>query len=521
MPVFKIWNADRSVKKAVIAETLQQLITKGASKLNIDGTELSVVLEEDGTVIDDDEVLQELGDKVFLLLETGQAWTSHQMTLVVQDQSSFEDFGPASTSTPNGLATASDILDVERTCFTVKSESDASANDIGVLEQLRRAPLPTFSSEIMPYLRGERKSILGVWKDVVAEAANYYLHNLPEFKTSDCYGVIGRKMYRAYPVIGLSGINPWTCFSTNLSQKMRHLRFHHKAKSQLPRSSGAATHHKATKRQRLDFSLSSQTQMDNANSDEDLKRHQEELQKEWNKPNGSINKDHVKQLLKETRQIRLAYLRENQSNGGYAFLFRDFPCFRLDSYILHEFSLMNGLGKHQAYCEGMAKCVISIMGLMGSMDVASYNDAKYRDILENPTQVTIDVIKYLEKRLKMKKSIIEELKDVPDSSIISKLATRDLEPPRIRIFFQGDEPAGVYVVGDGVYTEVQEPKGFRMLLTLLGSYYCFDICYPKQFLSTLLVLDTFMSGAAAPTSATQAFRFVLKELEEERSKMTI
>lgn len=107
------------------------LSCSGASKLNIDGTELSVVLEEDGTVIDDDEVLQELGDKVFLLLETGQAWTSHQMTLVVQDQSSFEDFGPASTSTPNGLATASDILDVERTCFTVKSESDASANDIG------------------------------------------------------------------------------------------------------------------------------------------------------------------------------------------------------------------------------------------------------------------------------------------------------------------------------------------------------------------------------------------------------
>lgn len=76
------------------------LSCSGASKLNIDGTELSVVLEEDGTVIDDDEVLQELRDKVFLLLETGQAWASHQMTLVVQDQSSFEDFGPASTDTP-------------------------------------------------------------------------------------------------------------------------------------------------------------------------------------------------------------------------------------------------------------------------------------------------------------------------------------------------------------------------------------------------------------------------------------
>ena len=124
-----------------------------------------------------------------------------------------------------------------------------------------------------------------------------------------------------------------TCFSTNLSQKMRHLRFQNKAKSQLPRSSSAVTHHKAAKRQRLDFSLSSQTQTDNAISDEDLKRHQEELQKEWNKPNGSINKDHVKQLLKETPQIRVAYLRENQSIGGYALLFRGFPCFSLDSYV--------------------------------------------------------------------------------------------------------------------------------------------------------------------------------------------
>ena len=79
----------------------------------------------------------------------------------------------------------------------------------GVVEQLRRAPLPTFCSEIMPYLRGEKNGILGVWKDIVTECANYYHHTLPEFKMSDCYGVIGRKMYRAYPAIGLSGIYPW------------------------------------------------------------------------------------------------------------------------------------------------------------------------------------------------------------------------------------------------------------------------------------------------------------------------
>ena len=83
------------------------LSCSGASKLNLEGTEFSVVLEEDGTVIDDDEVFQEFRDKVFLLLENWQAWASPQMTLVVQDQSAFEDFQPASTSTPEGHATAS------------------------------------------------------------------------------------------------------------------------------------------------------------------------------------------------------------------------------------------------------------------------------------------------------------------------------------------------------------------------------------------------------------------------------
>ena len=49
--------------------------------------------------------------------------------------------------------------------------------------------------------------------------------------------------------------------------------------------------------------------------------------------------------------------------------------------VLHEFKLMNGLEKHQDFCAGLAKCIICIMGLMGSMDVASYSDGLYRDII--------------------------------------------------------------------------------------------------------------------------------------------
>ncbi|CAG5116310.1 unnamed protein product [Candidula unifasciata] len=72
----KVWNFDRSVKKSVTASTLQELIEKGCSKLALNPTSrLRVVLEEDGTEVDEEEYFSLLPmNTTFLFLQNNEQW---------------------------------------------------------------------------------------------------------------------------------------------------------------------------------------------------------------------------------------------------------------------------------------------------------------------------------------------------------------------------------------------------------------------------------------------------------------
>ncbi|GFO42407.1 cell death activator cide-3-like, partial [Plakobranchus ocellatus] len=71
---FKVWNFDRTVKKSVMAISFEDFIKKGCSKLGL--TERPrIVLEEDGTEVDDDDYFSFLpDDSIFLLLRKGETW---------------------------------------------------------------------------------------------------------------------------------------------------------------------------------------------------------------------------------------------------------------------------------------------------------------------------------------------------------------------------------------------------------------------------------------------------------------
>lgn len=78
--MFKIWNFDRTKKAVVISEpNLMSVIAKAVHILKIKGS--SLVLEEDGSVVTDDDVLEFLTmdtrnpSQVLLLLESDQKWT--------------------------------------------------------------------------------------------------------------------------------------------------------------------------------------------------------------------------------------------------------------------------------------------------------------------------------------------------------------------------------------------------------------------------------------------------------------
>ncbi|XP_006868770.1 PREDICTED: cell death activator CIDE-A [Chrysochloris asiatica] len=73
---FRVSNHDRSSRRGVMASSLKELISKTLDALVITAGLVTLVLEEDGTVVDTEEFFQTLGDNThFMILEKGQKWT--------------------------------------------------------------------------------------------------------------------------------------------------------------------------------------------------------------------------------------------------------------------------------------------------------------------------------------------------------------------------------------------------------------------------------------------------------------
>ncbi|XP_065255649.1 lipid transferase CIDEA [Emys orbicularis] len=84
---FRVSNHDRSSRKGVVASSLQELISKALDALLITAGLITLVLEEDGTVVDTEEFFQSLGDNThFLLLEKGQKWTQGENYILTVQQ---------------------------------------------------------------------------------------------------------------------------------------------------------------------------------------------------------------------------------------------------------------------------------------------------------------------------------------------------------------------------------------------------------------------------------------------------
>ncbi|XP_069476587.1 lipid transferase CIDEA [Ambystoma mexicanum] len=72
---YRISNRDRSSRKGVVAGSLKQLIEKAVETFLITSSLVTLVLEEDGTVVDTEEFFQSLDDNTnFLLLEGDDKW---------------------------------------------------------------------------------------------------------------------------------------------------------------------------------------------------------------------------------------------------------------------------------------------------------------------------------------------------------------------------------------------------------------------------------------------------------------
>ncbi|XP_037364757.1 cell death activator CIDE-A isoform X1 [Talpa occidentalis] len=84
---FRVSNHDRSSRRGVMANSLEELLSKTLEALVITTGLVTLVLEEDGTVVDTEEFFQTLGDNThFMVLEKGQKWTPGSNYVPVRQQ---------------------------------------------------------------------------------------------------------------------------------------------------------------------------------------------------------------------------------------------------------------------------------------------------------------------------------------------------------------------------------------------------------------------------------------------------
>ncbi|XP_067658688.1 DNA fragmentation factor subunit alpha-like [Haliotis asinina] len=85
---FKVWSGDRANKKSVTAATLQELVYKGRQKLGLaDSESVRVVLEEDGTEVDEEDYFTFLSNNATLLmLRTSEKWRPQGAEEVSRDE---------------------------------------------------------------------------------------------------------------------------------------------------------------------------------------------------------------------------------------------------------------------------------------------------------------------------------------------------------------------------------------------------------------------------------------------------
>ncbi|KAK7067062.1 hypothetical protein SK128_022422 [Halocaridina rubra] len=86
---YKVWDSGRQIRKGLVVSSFNELIEKGREKLELGEVRIKVVLEADGTQVEDAEYFGTLPENtVFLLLRQGEHWYPAGVEVLRQASSS-------------------------------------------------------------------------------------------------------------------------------------------------------------------------------------------------------------------------------------------------------------------------------------------------------------------------------------------------------------------------------------------------------------------------------------------------
>lgn len=159
----------------------------------------ALVLEEDGTEIEEDEVLMEFRQSTLMILKPGEQWQSRSEPAGNTDNLLA---GPTAGGDHSGLEGSQQVNHVDQALEEKSSQSIELRVSTGT-------PLPTFSQRVLKHLEMGMEYV--VWNDLISECANYYISNFPNINNSTEYSRIGQKMFNTYPTIQREGEQKWVC----------------------------------------------------------------------------------------------------------------------------------------------------------------------------------------------------------------------------------------------------------------------------------------------------------------------
>ncbi|KAL5016716.1 hypothetical protein ScPMuIL_006305 [Solemya velum] len=401
---------------------------------------MTVVLESDGTEVEDDAILDAVKGEVLLLLQEGECWTPRAVTLKVETgQPPLQEPAPVQPRTPSP-AVASDHE-------PVSSGSIGTSSPVSGRRVTMGTPLPLFSSRVSRCLTEGQSKI--VWSLLVNEAAGYYLENFPDIGSRQEYTAIGRKMLAQYPCIRTEGNEGWLTYTT--CQKRALVR---------------------------EGELEAFTSL----SEEEYIGHMEELKAEWEKPNPS--EVHVKALLRETFTNNQAFIK-GLPDGQVASVLEKLPCYRESTYVMADFKRLISERQYGRIVHTLPTFCAAV-GKLGNLDLS-----------ENLEESLLSIIQFVEEqtridrgRGKKTESVIQVKEDVPDDEVEKELRCGKLAPPRLVIFKSEGCIKGQYVVADGTYINVNSCSEKAGVLLLVAVYYILDLEYPRVYSQLLGILQT-------------------------------
>lgn len=91
MPVLKVWTCKRDVRTAICVTTfdIRHVLSTANKKLGING--ISIVLEKDGTSIDESNILQSYSQEILLILQDGETWQHNGQILTSENSNTQPD----------------------------------------------------------------------------------------------------------------------------------------------------------------------------------------------------------------------------------------------------------------------------------------------------------------------------------------------------------------------------------------------------------------------------------------------